>query len=308
MQRAIISCDLDTVDRHLQGYGIEDLPPCDRIYRTAVPRFVELLAELEIPAVFFVIARDAEQEKVLLCEIAGAGHEIASHSLTHPQPFRTLDDANLEREVRESRERLRAITGQEIVGFRTPAWDVDDRVLDAVAAAGYSYDASSFPTPALIASRYAVSARSEGRFDAFRLATLRRALGRTKPHPLPAHGVPGAPPLFEFPVAVTPLLRVPVYHTMSYFLPPWMFERSLASAVRAPGILSYELHAADLLDLSDDGVDPRMSRHPGMDRPVREKREALAHVLRTIRDAREVTTYEATLAELRAEAERGVAA
>jgi hypothetical protein len=26
---AVFSCDLDTVDRHLQGYGFEDLGPCD---------------------------------------------------------------------------------------------------------------------------------------------------------------------------------------------------------------------------------------------------------------------------------------
>lgn len=308
MQQAIISCDLDTVDRHLQGYGIDDLDPCDRIYRTAVPRLIELLAELELPAVFFTIARDAPGESGLLQEIAGRGHEIASHSLTHPQPFRTLEDASLEREVRESRDILGDVVGQEILGFRTPAWDVDDRVLDAVAAAGYAYDASSFPTPALIASRYAVSARSEGRFDAFKLATLRRALGRTKPHDLPAHGARSGRPLFEFPVAVTPFLRVPVYHTMSYFLPPWLFERSLASALRAPGIVSYELHAADLLDLAEDDIDPRMSRHPGMDRSVSAKRPALEKILRTIRDAREVATYATTLEQLRAERERGRAA
>ena len=43
---AIFSCDLDTVDRHLQGYGIEDMASCDRIYRTAVPRLLEVFAEL----------------------------------------------------------------------------------------------------------------------------------------------------------------------------------------------------------------------------------------------------------------------
>ena len=58
MTYAVLSCDLDTVDRHLQGYGF-DAPPCDLIYRTAVPRILELFDELEIPGVFFVIARDA---------------------------------------------------------------------------------------------------------------------------------------------------------------------------------------------------------------------------------------------------------
>ena len=90
-QFAVFSCDLDTVDRHLQGYGIDDLPACDRIYRTAVPRLLELLDELRVPGVFFFIARDAEREAPLLRQMIAAGHEVGSHSMTHPQPFRTLD-------------------------------------------------------------------------------------------------------------------------------------------------------------------------------------------------------------------------
>ena len=46
MSYAVFSCDLDTVDRHLQGYGFDDLPACDVIYRTAVPRLLELLDQL----------------------------------------------------------------------------------------------------------------------------------------------------------------------------------------------------------------------------------------------------------------------
>ena len=96
---AIFSCDLDTVDRHLQGYGIEDLPACDRIYRTAVPRLLELFAELGVPGVLFVIARDAASERALWRQAVAAGHEIASHSLTHTQPFSTLDDDRLRSNV-----------------------------------------------------------------------------------------------------------------------------------------------------------------------------------------------------------------
>ena len=103
---AVISCDLDTVDRHLQGYGFEGLPPCDRIYRTAVPRLLELFEALEVPGVLFTIARDAESERGLLRAAVAAGHEVASHSLTHPQPFRTLSDAALREEIRTSRARL----------------------------------------------------------------------------------------------------------------------------------------------------------------------------------------------------------
>ena len=99
MSFAVFSCDLDTVDRHLQGYGFEGLPPCDVIYRKAVPRLLDLLGELRVPGVLFVIARDAERERGLLRDAVAKGHEVASHSLTHPQPFRTLNDAALHDEI-----------------------------------------------------------------------------------------------------------------------------------------------------------------------------------------------------------------
>jgi len=70
---AVLSCDLDTVDRHLQGYGFEDQEPCDLIYRTAVPRLLDLLAELGVPAVLFTIARDAERQQDLLRRAVAAG-------------------------------------------------------------------------------------------------------------------------------------------------------------------------------------------------------------------------------------------
>src|SRR5207249_4376873 len=105
--------DVDTVDCHLEGYGFSGLPPCPVVYRKAVPRLLELLAEIGVPGVLFIVARDAARERTLLREVVAAGHEVASHSLTHPQPFRTLDDAALHAETAMSRACLAAATGTE---------------------------------------------------------------------------------------------------------------------------------------------------------------------------------------------------
>src|SRR5262249_48413798 len=99
---AVLSCDLDTVDRHLQGYGFDDLPPCDLIYRTALPRLLELFDQLGVPGVLFMIGRDAEAQRDLLRSAVAAGHEVARHSLPPPPPFSALGGAGLRREVRRS--------------------------------------------------------------------------------------------------------------------------------------------------------------------------------------------------------------
>jgi len=287
MSYAVLSCDLDPVDRHLQGYGFEDLPPCDLIYRTAVPRLLELLDELRVPAVLFAIGRDAEAQRDVLRHAVDAGHEVASHSLTHPQPFSALGDAALREELETSRRRLSEAVGREVVGFRAPAWDVDRRVLRMVREAGYRYDASLFPTPVLLASRVAAFRRSTGKRSILGMEVLSHVFAPARPHVLGN----GCGDLVEFPIAVTPRLRLPVYHTVAYFVSKRRFRRNLDALLRSPLPVFYEFHAADLLDLEADGVDRRMERHPGMGDGLERKEGRLREVLRTIAAARPVTTY-----------------
>lgn len=272
---------------------MEGLPPCDLIYRTAVPRLLELLAELGVPAVLFTIARDADAQRGLLRQAVASGHEVASHSLTHPQPFRTLDDAGLRREVCTSRERLSAACAADIAGFRAPAWDVDARVLAMVREAGYRYDASVFPTPVLITSRLAAYRRSTGKRSIFSMDLIGHAFAPVHPHQCGN----GAGDLVEFPIAVTPWLRMPVYHTFTYFVPDWFFRRGLRALLRSGLPVCYEFHAADLLDFERDGVDSHMKRHPGMALGLETKRARLRAILREIAAARRVVTYSQALEE-----------
>lgn len=290
---AVFSCDLDTVDRHLQGYGVEDAAPCDRIYRTAVPRLLDLLERIGVPAVMFTIARDADSEKTLLRRMVAAGHEVASHSLTHPQPFSTLDDRSLRRELHDSRRLLTEAGGTEVIGFRAPAWDLDKRVLAEVAEAGYRYDASIFPTPAMLASRLSVYRRSQDMRAVFSMSVLGHVFSRRTPHDRKQDGRT----LVEFPIAVTRWLRLPVYHTLAYLVPERMFERWLASLLRSDTPICYEFHAADLLDLAGDGIDPRMERHPGMKVPLERKLAMLESIVRRIAANRRVVTYRQALEE-----------
>ena len=213
--------------------------------------------------------------------------------MTHPQPFRTLDDAALDQEIAASRRALSSAAGTEVVGFRAPAWDVDARVLATIGRAGYRYDASIFPTPALVASRLTAYRKSERKGSIFSMDLLGHAFAKRTPH-----GLNGATNgLVEFPISVTRWLRFPVYHTFSYFVPPWMFGRALRSMLRSRTPVCYELHAADLLDLERDGIDQRMVRHPGMRIPVEQKRTQLRDILAAIARARRMITYRQALDE-----------
>jgi peptidoglycan/xylan/chitin deacetylase (PgdA/CDA1 family) len=71
-----------------------------------------------------------------VAELAQLGMEIGSHSMSHPD-LRTLDDALLAGELRDSKEAIERTTGTQCRTFAYPFGLYDDRVVAAVADAGY---------------------------------------------------------------------------------------------------------------------------------------------------------------------------
>ncbi|MFM9995274.1 MAG: polysaccharide deacetylase family protein [Phycisphaerales bacterium] len=70
--------------------------------------------------------------------LTSAGHEIGSHTVTHP--ILTMEsDAVINDELSRSRAELASWTGTDVAGFCFPNGDCDDRVVEAVRRAGYTY-------------------------------------------------------------------------------------------------------------------------------------------------------------------------
>jgi peptidoglycan/xylan/chitin deacetylase (PgdA/CDA1 family) len=73
-----------------------------------------------------------------LRQMAAEGHEIGSHSTSHPI-LPSCDDDRLRQETAGSRQAIEAALGAPIESFCYPNGDHDDRVVAAVEAAGYRY-------------------------------------------------------------------------------------------------------------------------------------------------------------------------
>ena len=80
----------------------------------------------------------APMTPIQVTELHQQGHEIASHSVSHPILTR-VDDGQLSAELRNSRERLAEWTGAPVTGLCYPNGDCDRRVITAAREAGYSY-------------------------------------------------------------------------------------------------------------------------------------------------------------------------
>ncbi|MES5820992.1 polysaccharide deacetylase family protein [Streptomyces sp. RG80] len=77
---------------------------------------------------------------------AEAGVEIGSHGLTHVD-LTEADDLRLKAETVESRAVLEELTGATVAGFCYPYGTVDQRAIDAVRDAGYTYACAIDPGP-----------------------------------------------------------------------------------------------------------------------------------------------------------------
>ncbi len=79
---------------------------------------------------------DQMMSREQLRNLASQGHEIASHTMTHPL-LPQLPDDTLRSELTASKETIEQVTGAGVTSFAYPNGDHDNRVVDAARAAGY---------------------------------------------------------------------------------------------------------------------------------------------------------------------------
>ncbi|WP_331722871.1 polysaccharide deacetylase [Nocardia sp. NBC_00511] len=105
-----------------------------------VPRILDLLADLGVPATFFVPGWVAESRPGLAQSIVDRGHEVAHHSYSHRAPT-TLTPAE-ERADFERGLAVFAAQGIDIVGYRAAMWGASRETIGLLAEYGLAYDSS----------------------------------------------------------------------------------------------------------------------------------------------------------------------
>jgi peptidoglycan/xylan/chitin deacetylase (PgdA/CDA1 family) len=106
------------------------------------------LSQHHLPATLYVPSRLLGQPgymtRAQLLEMVDAGVTIGAHSRTHPD-LRACTPANLEREVRGSKEDLEDLLAKPVTSFAYPTGLTDGRVLAAVVAAGFTSAVTTRP-------------------------------------------------------------------------------------------------------------------------------------------------------------------
>lgn len=142
-RRAAITIDLDTPAADILAGG-RAAAMRRRSYERAVPRLLELLDREGVKATFFAVGADAADPAcaALLRRAAQAGHEVASHSLSHDRSLPVASFEDILRDILEAERLIGLAAGKKPRGFRAPGAVLSANLLDALARAGYLYDSS----------------------------------------------------------------------------------------------------------------------------------------------------------------------
>lgn len=279
----LVSVDLDDLACY---HAIHGLPPPSREAAGVglerwLPRFLELFAHLGVRATFFVIGRDLARDlegrgagAALLRQAVAAGHELGNHGFSHAYEL-VRWPAPRQREDLAACDALLRGLGAEVLGFRAPGYTHDAPLLRQVAALGYRYDSSSLPSPPYYAAKLAVMGAMalRGERSSSQIRGALAFLGPRLPYWREDVG------LWELPMSVSPIGRVPLIGTTLLALPAIVSGQLRRIAIGLPH-LHLELHGMDLADADRDALAPGLrERQPELKVPWWVRHERLRELL-----------------------------
>ncbi|TQK61970.1 peptidoglycan/xylan/chitin deacetylase (PgdA/CDA1 family) [Brevibacillus sp. AG162] len=102
-----------------------------------VTKLLDILAEHNVKATFFLRAKGVENNPNLARAMVESGHDVANHSYSHPV-ITTLTTEELQKDVVKAHQVItEAIQQQPVMLFRPPTGVVDDHTAKVIAATGY---------------------------------------------------------------------------------------------------------------------------------------------------------------------------
>ena len=253
LPRASLSLDLDNLWSYMKTHGDPGWESFPSYLDVVVPRFLRSLAVNDLKITVFVVGQDAAlpRNRSALRSIPRAGHEIANHSYHHEPWLHRRTRAQLATEIASAEDAIIEATGVRPSGFRGPGYSLSEDVLEVLAARGYAYDCSTFPTfvGPLARAYYFMNAGLSAKQKQEReilFGGMRDGL-----RPLNAYRWRlGDRRLLEIPVTTMPLLRAPFHFSYLHWLAG--FGDALAD--------SYFRLALRLCRLG--GIEPSLLLHP----------------------------------------------
>ncbi len=283
-----VNVDIDSLYLYYRLHGLDESRATNAVWEKGVVRFAELFDEVDVKATFYVVSQDLERwprARQICAQLASAGHEIGSHTDSHPYDLIHQDPSTIAAEVSRSRELLSEVRGAPVTGFRAPGYHMAPAVYDAIRAAGYSYSSSLFPSWPYHLAKWGVMAsmRLRGKRSKAIVGDPKILVASRKPH--------FRRDVLELPVTVLPGIRFPFIGTslIAFGHRGYSLAKPLLNRL---DFVNLEFHGIDMCDLHEDGIDPALLKQPDLRVPLTDKRAIIKRTLSDLRERWGVATLE----------------
>ncbi|WP_368652884.1 polysaccharide deacetylase [Ornithinibacillus sp. 4-3] len=109
--------------------------------RQGVHRIIDLLAEHNIKASFYIPGYTARKYPQIIKKIHNNGHEIGLHGDMH-ELVDELNRDELERTIVEPKKVIEDLIGEQVVGYRSPSWELTADTIELLQKHDIQYDSS----------------------------------------------------------------------------------------------------------------------------------------------------------------------
>lgn len=115
-----------------------------KVYEEGMPALLDLYAKHDIKTTFFFTGYIAKLIPDVVKMVLADGHEVGSHGMSHLKEngFDVMPYKKQEEHLRDSKQLLEDISGEEVVSFRAPALRVNADTARALINTGYKIDSS----------------------------------------------------------------------------------------------------------------------------------------------------------------------
>lgn len=252
-----ISSDIDTLQSLYKGHGLRRPAYSYAEMQIGLENFSRFLERYGARATLFMVGNDFLQPQNVapIRAVAAQGHEIANHSMHHPQGFRYLTPEEMAGEIGAMEDACAAVTGTRPVGFRSPGWNIGDEAAAILKRRGYLYDSSLHPTSLMPLLKFLHwwNTRSRSGGDRTTMGQLNYMLSPRRPYRASTASLArrGGDGIVELPVTVVPGVRLPFWATFLLASGMGVFKASLELLVATRTPVQFQFHLSDFVDFND---------------------------------------------------------
>ena len=279
----LIHVDIDSPSTLLKFWGRSadfDDGSLGRFYEVAMGRALAVFKECGVPATFFCVGSELERSKQaaeLVRQAFSSGHEIANHSFSHPYGFSELTLEQMKSEIQGCSKAIETITGKRPLGFRSPSFSMNARLLNLLESLSFEYDSSVFYS--------SLGPLMKGVHRFFRRGGAQSGdEGGLRPAPKgPYFPDPSDPlkegplrKLLEIPLPRSSFFGLPFYH--NFHLMAGVAYRKLDLTLSRACNYPYLFHLIEFCDLSD-GIPAELKVHPNLRKAAKAKLQSVKNTL-----------------------------